>query len=101
MIFHFRLFQGKTNENIFQKMQKTAILAHFGPIFLIFRQKTEFNRIFLKIQLFYQAFFFLFFFSLLPNLTKYLCAKFQKKSNEWIPGNTSLRRTRERISMNL
>ena len=30
MIFHFRLFTGKTNDQIFQNIQKTPFWAHFG-----------------------------------------------------------------------
>ena len=58
MIFHFRLFQEKTNENIFQQMQKTAILAHFGPIFLISGKKQNLTEFSLKFSSFTSFFFF-------------------------------------------
>ena len=56
MVFHFRLFPGKINDKIFQKMRKTPFLVNFGPIFHTFGQ----SRTFLI-------------------LTKYNCANFQKK----------------------
>ena len=31
--FHFRLFPRKTNDKIFQKIQKNPILGHFGHFF--------------------------------------------------------------------
>ena len=56
MVFHFRLFPGKINDKIFQKMRKTPFLVNFGSIFHTFGQ----SRTFLI-------------------LTKYNCANFQKK----------------------
>ena len=35
MIFHFRLFPGKTNNKIIQKMKKTPFLAHIASFLLI------------------------------------------------------------------
>ena len=64
----FRLFPGKIKEKFFQKMQKTLLLAYFGPILPIFAQ----NRIFLEI-LFLPVFLI---------LTKYHCAKFKKNNNK-------------------
>ena len=58
MVFHFRLFPGKINDKIFQKMRKTPFLVNFGPTFHTFGQ----SRTFLI-------------------LTKYNCANFQKKKN--------------------
>ena len=37
--FHFRLFPGKTNENFFQKNQKTLFRGNFGPFFSKFGRK--------------------------------------------------------------
>ena len=51
IVFHFRIFPGKTDDN-FNKTQKITFWAHFGPIFSIFVQ----SRIFIKI-LFLAGFF--------------------------------------------
>ena len=37
--FHFRLFPEKTNDKIFQKIQKTLFWSYFGPFLPKFRQK--------------------------------------------------------------
>ena len=37
--FNFRFFPGKTNENIFQNIQKTLFWCHFGSLFIKFGQK--------------------------------------------------------------
>ena len=77
MVFHFRLFPGKINDKIFQKMRKTPFLVNFGPIFHTFGQ----SRTFLI-------------------LTKYNCANFQKKKTiERIPSNTGFRQNHGRTNM--
>ena len=37
--FHFRLFQGKANDKIFQKIQRSLFWGHFWPFFSKFGQK--------------------------------------------------------------
>ena len=40
--FYFRLFPGKTNDKIFQKIQNILFWDHFGPFLLKFTQKMNF-----------------------------------------------------------
>ena len=39
MHFHYRSNLAKINDQIFQQIEKTLFLAHFGPFFLILVQK--------------------------------------------------------------
>ena len=67
-ILHFRLFPGKANDKIFQKMQKTPFLAHFGPVSPIFKKLEFSSKIGLR--------------PLHRFLWPWLLAKKQKKTNE-------------------
>ena len=62
MIFHFRLFQGKTDVNIFLKLQKGPV---FWPIFGSFLANQNYSEKSVLDQFF-------------PVLGRYYCAKFQK-----------------------
>lgn len=62
MIFHFRIFQGKTDVNIFLKLQKGPV---FWPIFGPFLANQNYSEKSVLDQFF-------------PVLGRYYCAKFQK-----------------------
>ena len=75
MIFHFRLFRGKTNKKIFKKTQNIPFLAHFGPISPFLGQ----------IRIFFKILFLTIFFNSYTELNF--------KINWWISSNTGFWRT--------